>query len=114
MDFFSAVSDGEDHTVVVQTPSMEIARLHLAMGTRIPTYEAQGEIVILCMAGQVTVEAMNGSLSLTSGNAVFLLLNAPFSLSAALESSLLLVTVSGPSSSTSDGESSGDARAPDD
>lgn len=94
LDFFSSVSDGEDNTVIVQTASLEISRLHMAAGTRIPTYEAQGEIVILCMAGSVTVNSMGHTMVLTGGQALFLLLNEPFSLEAALESSLLLTTVS--------------------
>lgn len=93
LDFFSSVSDGEDNTVIVQTASMEISRLHMAAGTRIPTYEAQGEIVILCMAGAVTVNSMGHANALTGGQALFLLLNEPFSLEATPESSLLLMTV---------------------
>jgi quercetin dioxygenase-like cupin family protein len=94
MDFFSSLSDAEDNTVIVQTASMEISRLHMAAGTRIPTYEAQGEIVILCMAGAVTVRSMGQTMPLTGGQALFLLLSEPFALEAPQESSLLLTTVS--------------------
>lgn len=94
MDFFSSFGDGEDNTVIVQTASMEISRLHLAAGTRIPTYEAQGEIVILCMAGAVEVHSIGTSMILATGQALFLLISEPFALQAIQESSLLLTTVS--------------------
>lgn len=93
IDMFSSLADYERNSVVIHTRRMEISRLHLESGRRIPTYEAQGEAVILCVAGKVEVNAIDESHVLSAGQLLYLLLNEPFSLLAIEESSLLITVV---------------------
>jgi quercetin dioxygenase-like cupin family protein len=61
-------------------------------GKRVPTYEAQGEITILCVQGRLMVEACSEVSELNSGQMLYLLVNEPFSL-VGLEETSLLITV---------------------
>lgn len=92
-ELFSNAEDGEDNTVVVQTASMGVSRLHVAAGVRIPAYQAQGELVIVCMSGNITVEMSDRTAALRDGQATFLTFNELFSLNAIEESSMLLIVV---------------------
>lgn len=93
VDIFSTWRDAEVNSVVIRTERMEVSRLHVAAGRRIPTYEAQGEVVILCVEGRVAVEALGRIHELQSGQLLDLLLNEPFGLQAHDESSLLITIV---------------------
>lgn len=92
-ELFSNAEDGEDNTVIVQTPSMGVSRLHVGAGVRIPAYQAQGELVIVCMSGNITVEMSDRTATLRDGQATFLKFNELFSLDAIEESSMLLIVV---------------------
>uniref|UniRef100_A0A7C2P7A3 Cupin domain-containing protein n=1 Tax=Schlesneria paludicola TaxID=360056 RepID=A0A7C2P7A3_9PLAN len=68
-------------------------RLHVNAGTHVPTYEAQGEMTILCVQGRVSVEFASSSSDLSSGQLLYLLTNEPFSLFGQEESSLLITVL---------------------
>jgi quercetin dioxygenase-like cupin family protein len=92
IDAWSAWTDSEAATVILRTKNMEVMRLHLNSGARIPTYEAHGEVTILCVQGRVEVIALGATHELNTGQLLYLLIREPFTL-AGLEESSLLVTV---------------------
>lgn len=93
IDAWSTWTDGEVKSVILRTSLMEVMRLHIDAGKRVPTYEAQGEITVLCVQGRVTVEVGENSRELNSGQMLYLLVNEPFSLFGVEETSLLITVL---------------------
>jgi hypothetical protein len=107
VDVWSTWSDAEKKATLLRTIHMEIMRLHLNAGARIPTFRAQGGIVIHCLQGCVEVLTLGDQLHLKDGQLLYLLVEEPFELQAAEETSLL-ITVLRPNS----GQTFGDDRPP--
>jgi quercetin dioxygenase-like cupin family protein len=93
IDAWSTWTDGEVKSVILRTTHMEVLRLHMNAGKRVPTYEAQGEITILCVQGRAMVEACGEVRELNSGQMLYLLINEPFSLFGVEETSLLITVL---------------------
>jgi quercetin dioxygenase-like cupin family protein len=100
VDAFSNWTDGEISTVILRTSHMEVMRLHVGAGKHVPTYEAQGEIILLCVQGRVFVETLEERRELNTGQLLYLLVNEPFALRGAEESSLLITVLRPPASTT--------------
>lgn len=77
---------------LVKTGFLRISHIAIPAGRQIPTYEAEGEVVLHCLEGKVSVTALARSSELASGQLLFLVVNEPFSI-VGLESSSLLITV---------------------
>lgn len=90
VDVWSQWNDAESKAVVLRTENMEVMRLHLAPGARIPTHEAQGEITIFCLQGRVRVHALSEGSELNGGQLLYLLGCEPFDLEGIEEASLLI------------------------
>ena len=93
IDAWSSWSDGEAIAIVLRTRRMEVMRLHLNSGARIPEYQAQGEVTILCVQGRVKVSALGQSHELNTGQLLYLLSQEAFELYGAEESSLLVTVI---------------------
>lgn len=94
IDALSSWTDGEEKSILLRTREMEVLRLHLARGARIPTHEAQGEVMILCIQGHTRVTAQGNQHELNSGQMLCLLIHEPFELFGLEESSLLITVLS--------------------
>lgn len=80
-------------TVLVKTTDVEIARLFIPAGEQIPTYEAQGEIIVHCLDGHLRLDAVGESHELRAGQLLYLSVNEPFSMRSIANSLLLLSIV---------------------
>lgn len=98
IDAWSTWNDSEGVAYVLRTAHMEVMRLHLNAGARIPTHEAQGEITILCVQGRAGVTAIGRRHELNTGQLLYLLVQEPFELCGIEESSLLITVLRQPAS----------------
>lgn len=96
IDAWSTWGDAEGVAYVLRTVNMEVMRLHLNAGARIPTHEAQGEVTILCVQGRAGVSALGQQHELNTGQLLYLLVQEPFELRGIDESSLLITVLRQP------------------
>ena len=80
-------------TILVRTDQVEIVELTIPAGTAIPRYEAQGELILHCLEGDVTVRAGGERHDLLAGQLLYLLLGDPFSIYAAQDARVLATIV---------------------
>lgn len=72
------VQEGDDDLsqfsalALAKTDEMEIIRMTLPKGRLMPEHHVPGEITLVCLRGEVTLEAHGRSQSLRSGQAVYL------------------------------------------
>ena len=76
---------------IVKTLHMELIRLVLTAGNETSVHKTPGNIAVQCLEGRVAFNMMGETQELTSGHLLFLPANAPHSINA-LEDSSLLVT----------------------
>lgn len=77
---------------LLKTPEMEVAQFIIPAGGAIPTYEAQGEIILHCVGGRVVVSFDQVEHTLSAGQLLYLSVRAPFSI-VALETASLISTI---------------------
>lgn len=85
---------------LVHTADVEIVQLVVPAGAVLPTHEAQGEIVLHCLEGQIEVTALDRVCHLLAGQLLYLTVSEPFSMRGIEDASLLaiiLVPKQGPS-----------------
>lgn len=72
------VQDGDDDLsqfsalALAKTDEMELIRMTLPKGKVMPEHHVPGEITLLCLRGEVTLDAHGSSQSLRSGQVVYL------------------------------------------
>jgi len=79
--------------VLVKTNQVELVQLCIPGGGAIPKYEAQGELILHCLEGRVSILASGEEHDLQAGHLLYLLLGEPFSIRALVDSSLLVTIV---------------------
>ena len=79
-------------TVLVKTPDVEIIQLSIPAGSKIPTYEAEGEIILQCLEGRVALTVLGEFHELKAGQLLYLAQNEPFSMQG-LERASVLTTI---------------------
>ena len=62
----SALASSET-TVLVKTPNLEVIRLVVPAGKKIPPHQAPGEITVQCLEGRVAFDAHDKRQELTAG-----------------------------------------------
>jgi quercetin dioxygenase-like cupin family protein len=77
---------------LLKTEALEIVRLLIPAGEKVPTYQAQGEVILHCLEGAVQLLALGKPQVLNAGQLVYLVLQEPFSLQG-IEDSSVLVTM---------------------
>lgn len=77
---------------LLKTDDLEMIRLVVPAGRDVPTHELQGDIVIHCLEGRVSVAAMGQVQSLLAGQLVHFQANEPISVQG-MEDAVLLVTI---------------------
>ena len=79
-------------TLLVKTVNVEIIHVVIPAGETIPTHEAQGEIILHCLEGRVSVAALGKTHELKAGQLFYFCTNEPFS-TQGIEQASLLVTI---------------------
>jgi len=82
-------------TLLVKTVNVEIIHVVIPGGETIPTHEAQGEIVLHCLEGRVSLVAFGKTHELEAGQLFYFCINEPFSIHG-IEQASLLVTIIAP------------------
>jgi len=83
-----------DTSTLIQTNDFRVIQLRLPAGAMLPTYEAQGQIILQCLEGQVLVRADGHEYPMGAHQLLFLTTNSPFAISAVEHSSVLATIVS--------------------
>ncbi|MGD9128723.1 MAG: cupin [Planctomycetia bacterium] len=82
-------------TILVKTANVEIIHLVIPESESIPTHEAQGEIILHCLEGRVSVSALEKTVELSSGQLFYFSVNEPFSIQG-IEHASLIATIVAP------------------
>jgi quercetin dioxygenase-like cupin family protein len=77
-------------TTLVKTPTLEVIRLVLPAGKKIPEHRAAGEITVQCLEGEVDFTAGGQTVRLSAGQMLFLSGGEPHALHAVQDSSVLV------------------------
>lgn len=80
---------------LVKTEDIEIIRLVIPAGERIPRYKAPGEVILHCLEGRLSVAAGGKVHELNTGQLLYLSALKTFSMRAS-ENTLMLVTIALP------------------
>jgi quercetin dioxygenase-like cupin family protein len=83
---------GEKTTTLVKTVSLEVIRLVVPTGKEIPTHRVAGEVTVQCLEGRVAFTAGDHTRDLEAGQLLFLPGNEPHSVRG-VENASLLVTI---------------------
>jgi hypothetical protein len=78
---------------VVKTGAITLIQLLLPPNGSIPTYESQGEVILHCLTGEVSLQSDGQNLRLEAGELLHLAESAPFSLCSGPAGASLLVTM---------------------
>jgi quercetin dioxygenase-like cupin family protein len=87
--------DTKQLSVLVKTQDVEIIQLVVPKGSSIPTYEAEGEIILHCVEGRISLAVLGEPHELRAGQLLYLALNEPFSIEG-LEHASVLATIISP------------------
>jgi quercetin dioxygenase-like cupin family protein len=79
-------------SLLVKTVNVEIIHVAVPAGETIPTHEAQGEIIVHCLDGRVSLAALGKTHELKVGQLIYFCVNEPFSIQG-IEDASLLVTI---------------------
>jgi quercetin dioxygenase-like cupin family protein len=85
-------SEASQKIALAKTNDMEIIQFIVPAQQDIPTYEVQGEVILHCLEGRVSVAALGEDHDLKSGQLLYLSKNKPFSV-LGIEDALLLATI---------------------
>lgn len=75
---------------LLKTDRLEVMRFVLAAGDRRPEHRIDGEMTVQCIEGEVRFHAMGKTLSMKSGDMLWLEPCEPYSMDASRDSSLLV------------------------
>jgi len=81
--------------LLVKTVNVEIIHVVVPAGGTIPTHEAQGEVILHCLEGRVSLAALGKTHELKAGQLFYFCTNEPFSIQG-VEQTSLLVTIIAP------------------
>jgi quercetin dioxygenase-like cupin family protein len=85
-------SDTSRTITLVKTPLVEMIQLIVPAGRDVPTHQAQGEIIVHCLEGRVSLSALGKVYDLMPGQLLHLLIDEPFSIRA-IDNASVLVTL---------------------
>ncbi len=80
-------------TPLVKTPQVEIIQLIVPAGRDVPTHQAQGDVVVQCLEGRITMIAAGNTYDLKPGQLLHLSLDDEFSLQGMEDSSVLVTLI---------------------
>lgn len=80
-------------TLLVKTANVEIVHIVIPAGEAIPTHEAQGEIILHCLEGRISLSALDTTHEVVAGQLFYFCINEPFSIRGIEQASLLLTII---------------------
>ncbi len=76
-------------TTLIKTKSLEVIRLVLPRGKRLPRHEAPAEVTIQCLEGRIRMELDGRVVELSAGDLLYLGERAPHDVQALVDSTVL-------------------------
>lgn len=76
-----------------KTPQVKVIQLIVPAGQDVPTHEAQGDLIVHCLEGRVSLFARGNDYDLAKGHLLHLLIDEPFSIRGIDDASVLLTLV---------------------
>lgn len=97
IDLFTTDSSRSREQLVslLKTPQVELLKLCVPQGSRLPVHQAVGEIVFLCLRGQIEVAAPGAEHALSAGQLMYLTADTPVAIEGR-EDALVVVAVVAP------------------
>lgn len=89
----TATEENSRIITLVKTPQVEVIQLIVPAGQDVPTHEAQGELIVQCLEGRVSLFALGNSYDLTPGQLLHLSVNEPFSIRGIDHASVLVTLI---------------------
>jgi quercetin dioxygenase-like cupin family protein len=84
--------DTSRQRTLVKTPQVEVRQLIVPAGRDVPTHQAQGDLVVHCLEGRVSLLAFGKTYDLTRGQLLCLSIDEPFSIRG-IDNASVLVTL---------------------
>ena len=78
--------------ILLKTRNVKIIHLVIPAGKTIPTYEAQGEIILHCLEGRISLDVFGKTQELRAGQLSYFFINEPISIQG-IEQASLIVTI---------------------
>jgi quercetin dioxygenase-like cupin family protein len=82
----------DQFVALIKTDNLEMLQLVVSSGQTVPTHELQGEVVVHCLQGRVSISALGAIHDLGPGQLLYYSQNEPFSI-LGIENASLLVMV---------------------
>lgn len=89
----TATDKASRKTTLVKTPQVELIQLIVPAGRDVPTHQAQGEVVVHCLEGRVSLLALEKTYDLQSGQLLHLSCDDQFSIRGIDDASVLLTLI---------------------
>ena len=86
------VSEADRSVLLVKSSNVRITHVNVPAGQTIPTHEAEGEVVLYCLQGQLLLSALGETHEIKGRELLYLSINEPFSIEA-IDNSALMITV---------------------
>lgn len=89
----TATEEKSRQITLVKTPQVKVIQLIVPAGRDVPTHQAQGELLVHCLEGRVSLFALGNSYDLTPGQLLHLLIDEPFSIRGIDNASVLMTLI---------------------
>jgi quercetin dioxygenase-like cupin family protein len=75
----------------IKTDALEVFQMIVPSGQLVPTHQLQGDVVVHCLEGRVSLKALGAIRDLKAGELLYFFSNEPFSVKAIEAASLLII-----------------------
>jgi len=83
----------ERESLLVKTLNVKIVHLVIPAGQTIPTHQAQGEVILHCLEGRVSLVALGTRQELKAGQLSYFFIDEPFSILGIEQASLIMTII---------------------
>ena len=90
---FGASLQGQKTSALFKSETLEVIRLVLMAGKRLPVHQVPGEMTLQCLEGQLTLSQNGNHQTLSAGQLLFLPAQTPHEVEAVQDSSALITIV---------------------
>ena len=89
----TATDEKSRQIALVKTPHVEVIQLIIPAGRDVPTHQAQGDLVVHCLEGRVSLFALGKTYDLRPGQLLQLSIDEPFSIRGIDQASVLVTLI---------------------
>jgi quercetin dioxygenase-like cupin family protein len=89
----TAIEEKSRQIALVKTPQVKVVQLIVPAGRDVPTHQAQGELIVHCLEGRVSLFALGNTYDLTPGQLLHLSIDEPFSIRGIDNASVLMTLI---------------------